>query len=253
MDLVADERASDSPFVETIWRSRSEVEGAFISMASNQWQLVVARRKGNLRITVHGPESKASPAFTTDDTDYFGILFKLGSFMPHLPAKNLLDRDQDLPEATRRSFWLHSSTWEIPNFENADTFVNRLVRNGLLVREPVVEATLLGQLSDALSVRTAQRRYLQATGFTQTATRQIERARLATYLLKQGVSILDTVYEAGYFDQPHLTRSLKHFIGQTPAQLLDAGRSERLSFLYKTVQSALIYDGNVSQTIGELE
>jgi len=42
------------------------------------------------------------------------------------------------------------------------------------------------------------------------------------------------VYEAGYFDQPHLTRALKHFIGLTPAQIMDRSRSQQLSFLYKT-------------------
>ncbi len=49
---------------------------------------------------------------------------------------------------------------------------------------------------------------------------KLDRARQAADLLAQGVSILDTVDQAGYADQPHLTRSLKHFIGQTPAQIL---------------------------------
>jgi methylphosphotriester-DNA--protein-cysteine methyltransferase len=67
---------------------------------------------------------------------------------------------------------------------------------------------------------------------TQGTIRQIERARCAKNLLKDGISILDTVYRAGYFDQAHLTRSLKHFIGQTPAQIIRA--ESQLSFLYKT-------------------
>jgi methylphosphotriester-DNA--protein-cysteine methyltransferase len=54
----------------------------------------------------------------------------------------------------------------------------------------------------------------------QSTARQIERARYATLLLRQGISIPDTTHEAGYFDQPHLTRSLKYFIGQTPAQII---------------------------------
>ena len=32
--------------------------------------------------------------------------------------------------------------------------------------------------------------------------------------------ILDTVEEAGYFDQSHLTRSLKQWVGHTPAQII---------------------------------
>jgi AraC-like DNA-binding protein len=51
-------------------------------------------------------------------------------------------------------------------------------------------------------------------------------------LLKQDVPILDAVHAAGYFDQPHLARSVRHFIGQTPAGI--ARGDEQLSFLYKT-------------------
>jgi methylphosphotriester-DNA--protein-cysteine methyltransferase len=101
------------------------------------------------------------------------------------------------------------------------------------VREPIVGAALQGQLKD-LSLRSVQRRFVQSTGVTQGTIRQIERARYATLLLKQGVSIVDTIFEAGYFDQAHLTRSMKYFIGQTPAQILRQSRPEQLSFLYKT-------------------
>jgi methylphosphotriester-DNA--protein-cysteine methyltransferase len=97
----------------------------------------------------------------------------------------------------------------------------------------VVGASLQGQLKD-LSLSTIQRRFLRATGVRQSTARQIERARHATLLLQQGVSILDATLEAGYFDQAHLTRSLKHFIGQTPAQILHKSRPEQLPFLYKT-------------------
>jgi len=40
------------------------------------------------------------------------------------------------------------------------------------------------------------------------------------------------VSSAGYFDQAHLTRSLSHFVGETPAKLIL--RQKQLSFLYKT-------------------
>lgn len=56
-------------------------------------------------------------------------------------------------------------------------------------------------------------------GLTQGSIRQIERAQQAAALLERGVPILDAVYETGYANQPHLTRSLKRFYGQTPAQI----------------------------------
>jgi methylphosphotriester-DNA--protein-cysteine methyltransferase len=109
--------------------------------------------------------------------------------------------------------------------------VNRLVHDGLIAIDLPVGAALQGHLK-GLSIRSAQRHFLQATGMTHGTIRQIERARHATNLLKQGVSILDTVHEAGYFDHAHLIRSLKYLIGQTPTQIIRADR--QLSFLYKT-------------------
>jgi methylphosphotriester-DNA--protein-cysteine methyltransferase len=116
---------------------------------------------------------------------------------------------------------------------NADTFIERLVCDGALEFDPVIEAELQGRPGD-LSLRSAQRRFLRATGLTHSAVRQIERARYATVLLRQGASIFDAVFQAGYFDQPHLTRALRHFIGQTPAQIAGNGMAKQLSFLYKT-------------------
>jgi methylphosphotriester-DNA--protein-cysteine methyltransferase len=127
-------------------------------------------------------------------------------------------KDSTLPEASSQSFWLNGAAWQFPDYENADTFVHRLVRNELLVREPVVEAALQGQLND-LSLRSVQRRFLRATGLTHNTVYQIARAHRTMVLLQQGVSILDAVCEAGYADQPHLTRALKRFMGQTPAQI----------------------------------
>ena len=181
--------------------------------------MVVTRQNDKLNLTVRGPETKATPSPVPEDAEFFGITFKLGTFMPHLPASHLVDGTVTLLEATSQSFWLNGSAWQFPDYENADTFVDRLMRDGLLTREPVVEAALHGQLRD-LSLRSVQRRFLRAIGLTHGAILQIERARQAMNLLQQGVSILDAVAQAGYADQPHLTRSLKRFIGQTPAQII---------------------------------
>ena len=135
------------------------------------------------------------------------------------------------PDATTRSFWLKGSAWEYPDFADAEAFVARLAKRGVIARDPSVSAIVQGQL-DAMSMRSAQRHFLRATGMTHSVFRQIERARHATNLLREGVSILDAVYESGYFDQAHLTRSLKYRIGQTPTKIIRG--DEQLSFLYKT-------------------
>jgi AraC-like DNA-binding protein len=232
MFLVFAERPSDSPLVERVWRSHSVRAGAFLSVAASHFEMAVTRHRGKTFITLRGPETKATIADCPAEGEWLGIRFKLGTFMPRLAPGLLRDRrDVTLPGATCRSFWLNGSAWEYPDFENADTFVARLVKQGLIARDAIVDDALRDPRR-ALSLRSAQRHFLRATGITRCTVRQIERARHATNLLKQGVSILDTVYEAGYFDQAHLTRSLRYRIGQTPAEI---SRGERqLSFLYKT-------------------
>jgi len=194
--------------------------------------MVVTRHRGRTKLTLRGPETRATTLEYPADAEWLGIRFSLGSFMPHHPARTLIDRnDVNLPSVTSRSFWLEGSAWEYPDFENAETFVTRLVRSGLLARDPAVDAALRGEVQ-TLSRRSTQRHFLQATGMTHTTFRKIERARYATHLLRQGVSIADTVHEAGYYDQAHLTRSLRNLIGETPARI--ARQERQLSFLYKT-------------------
>ena len=228
-----EDRLSDSSFVERIWRTQNERAGAFTSLAASHWEMVVTRYNGKMTLTVRGPETKATPTYCSIQAEWFGIIFKFGTFMPHLPTSDLVDGELDLPEAASKSFWLHGSVWQFPNYDNADTFVDRLVREGLLVRDPIVDAVLQGQ-PQALSPRSVQRRFLRATGLTHGSIRQIERARYATTLLQQGVSIPDTVEQAGYADQPHLTRSLKRLIGKTPAQIIRKTEPEQMSLLFKT-------------------
>jgi methylphosphotriester-DNA--protein-cysteine methyltransferase len=67
---------------------------------------------------------------------------------------------------------------------------------------------------------------------TPATIRQIERARRATTLLRGGAPIAEVAQDAGYFDQAHLTRSVRRFIGQTPAEI--ARGEEQLSLLYNT-------------------
>lgn len=228
-----DGRASDSPLVETIWRSTSECAGEFLSVAASNWEMVITELAGNIHVTVRGPETHSQPAYCPADGEWLGVVFKLGTYMPHLPTIKLVDSEVNPPLAGDQSFWLHGAAWELPTYENMDTFIAKLVREGLLVREPVVEAALQNQATD-LSVRSIQRRFLHATGLTQGAVSQIARARQAAALLRQGVSILDTVDLAGYADQPHLTRALKRFIGQSPAQLLSPTRVKEMSFISMT-------------------
>jgi AraC-like DNA-binding protein len=155
----------------------------------------------------------------TAGAEFLWIKFKLGVFMPHLPLKDFLDLETPLPEAGSQSFWLKGCARPFPSADNVETFVQRLVREEVLMHDPVVER-LISDQPQQLSSRTLRERFLRATGLSQVHIRQHLRANQAVDLLAQGTAILDVVEQLGYFDQAHLTHSLKRFVGRTPAQIL---------------------------------
>jgi AraC-like DNA-binding protein len=231
-----EDRASDHPFVEKVWRCHSDRADKFLSVAANSFEMALTRLAGRTFLTLRGPETSATLMDCPAEGEWVGIRFKPGAFMPEFLPGGLRDHhDVTLPPATVRSFWLNGSALDYPSFENAETFVKRLVKSGIVTRDPIVEDTLL-RSPRSLSLRSAQRRFLQSTGVTYATFRQIERARYATILLREEVSILDVVSRLGYFDQAHLTRSLRRFIGETPAKIKQGQR--QLSFLYKTASLA---------------
>jgi hypothetical protein len=227
-------RLSDSPSVDRVWTAQSERPGEFSSIAAGNCELVVTRYQDRTFLTIRGPETRVTAMDLPPDGEWVGIRLAIGSFLPQFPAATLRNQhDVTLPDASRRAFWLNGSAWEYPTFENADTFVARLVKKGLIARDRAAEAIARGEgHAMSMSQRSAQRHFVRATGLTYATFRQIERARYATVLLREGASIADAVHLAGYFDQPHLTRSLKRLIGQTPADI--ARMTRQLSLLYKT-------------------
>lgn len=224
MSMISEERLSDSPYVESVTRGRTLSEGAAIRPAEIHWHMVFVKHPGGTMALAVGPLTTSGIASWGEGGEILWIKFKLGVFMPHLPMQVYLNAEQTLPDASRDRFWLKGAARQIPDFENAESFIDRLVREEELAHDPAVSAALQDEPIE-MSDRTLRHRFLQATGQTQKHIRQYERAIKAASLLRHGVSILDTVFETGYFDQPHLTRSLKQFLGYTPAQILRESQS----------------------------
>lgn len=225
MSIISEGRFSDSPYVDTIAHGRTASDGSSLRPAECHWHMVLQRQNGNVQLLVVGPWTEAGVASWTEGAELLWIKFTLGTFMPHLPVRNLLDAETILPGAASESFWLNGSAWRFPDYDDVEAFVGRLVRGGELVRDPIVDDVLRDQ-PQKLSSRTVRHRFLRATGLTQGRVRQVQRAQRAAALLHQGRSILDTVHDVGYFDQPHLTRALKRWIGRTPAQIASMSESD---------------------------
>jgi hypothetical protein len=68
--------------------------------------MVVTRLEGKISLTVRGPETKATMADCPARGEWFGVLFKLGTFMRLMRSSDLRDRnDVTLPLAELCPDW----------------------------------------------------------------------------------------------------------------------------------------------------
>lgn len=231
MLIAFDGRPSDSPYIEQVWRSRCDQGGRFISIAEGRLELVVSRLPGVVSASFRGPETRATD-LTCPRGEWFAVRFRPGVYLPAHPTSELMNlHDLFLPTESDGSFVIGEHRCRELGFETAEDFVHRLARAGFLLRDDTVAAIVDGG-GGLPTQRSAQRHFRRATGLTPGEFGRIERARYAANMLRSGAPILDTVHETGYFDQAHMTRSLRAFIGLTPAAVARA--DTQLSFLYKT-------------------
>jgi hypothetical protein len=195
--------------------------GSEVRPSEIHWHMVFTCHSGRIHPIFVGPLTQSGVVSYSEGAEILWIQFKLGAFLSPLPLKNFLNTELVLPRAGSQSFWLNSSAWQFPDYANVETFVMRLAREEVLVQDPLVGEALRDRTPE-VAPRTLRQRFSRATGLTQGHIRQYERAQNAERLLRQGIPILDAVFELGYYDQPHLTRSLKNLIGRTPAQIARA-------------------------------
>ncbi|RCK71217.1 AraC family transcriptional regulator [Desertihabitans brevis] len=237
MAIESEHRGSDSPYVARVWRGRTTGAGVMTSIATSTSELVFWEDHGVVHAAVRGPETVPTSVPIEAGSDSFGITFAHGASLSHLSAAALVDSGAAAEHVAGRRFVLAGEEWEIPGFDDAEQLVQKLVRSGVLTRDPLVDDVVWGGAA-RVGTRSVQRRVAASTGLTVGAIRQIERARGAAALLREGVQIPEVVHRLGFYDQAHLARALQRFIGRTATQLRRGGAEDVLSLLYKTDQQA---------------
>jgi hypothetical protein len=218
MGLRFTTRRSDSPWVDVVWTCTSDRLSEMTSVAAARCGLVFWEHDGRPYAAVTGPETATATAPVPEGATFVGIELAIGAELRGMPSPSLTDGGVELPDTARRSFRLAGSRWETPGPDDAEALVERLVRDGALGRDPIVGEVVRGGRPE-LSDRTLERRFRAATGLTRGAVRQIERAREAAHLLAAGKGAGDVVASLSYFDQPHLARALRRYVGRTATQL----------------------------------
>ncbi|GAA4591074.1 hypothetical protein BJY16_000151 [Actinoplanes octamycinicus] len=226
MGLLFEHRdaASGVSIVDRVWRTRSDAEGTMTSAARTCCQLIVTRTRGQLRVDLRGPETRATVAPVPPDAEFLGVRLALGAVLRPHPAVAIVDGHVSFPVTGSGRVVIGGAEWEVPAYDNVEHFVLRLREAGLLVR---------ARLQGYPSQRTRQRQHRAITGLSPTAVGQIDRANAAAMMLRAGRDWRAVVDELGYFDQAHLGHALRRYIGQT-ARGLRAGGDASMSFLYKT-------------------
>ncbi|EFL43320.1 helix-turn-helix domain-containing protein [Streptomyces griseoflavus] len=218
MGLRFETRGSDSPWVDTVWTCTSEQVTAMTSVAGACLGLVFWEQDGTAHAGVTGPGTRAGTAPVPEGATFTGIEFAVGTSLRALPSPVLVDGGIQLPDTTPRTFRLDGVRRRTPGPDDAEALVDHLVRAGTVVRDPLVSEVLRGHRPD-VSARTVERRFRAATGLTRGAVRQIERVRTAARLLAAGSPAAEVVAGLDYFDEPHLARALRVYVGRTAGQL----------------------------------
>jgi hypothetical protein len=211
-------RPLDSAFVDSITELRFTAAGQTLMQPDGHWDIAILKRGEGVQVLRTGLTTKPVLYQHEPGDETLVISFKPSVFMPLMPGEVMRDEGVLLEKFGRGSFWLGTDVREIPNLENADVFVERLVRAEVVEKNALVESVLDGQ-PKAMSERTMQRHFLRTTGLTYKAFTQIKRAQKAAALLRLGRPAAEVAFALGYTDQAHMINSLRHIMGQTPGQI----------------------------------
>ncbi|MFE9328405.1 hypothetical protein ACIHDR_46670 [Nocardia sp. NPDC052278] len=220
MGLIFNAVAGELPLVQRVWSARCDDATEFTSVVKGSPMIAFARTGDGVTVHLRGPETKATPLTCPEGCEYFGVELRPGAYLPMFPPSGLADlNDTLLPTLSGDRIVLGDRDWEMPNVQNVDVFVNRLVRAGLLFFDPLVDDLRHGERQRAISERTAQIRFRRAVGISRRKFVSIEQARRAAQILTAGGSIADAISGGGYYDQPQLARAMRWATSHTPGEL----------------------------------
>ena len=189
-----------------------------MTVPDGSWDLLVVKKENHTEIILTGAITRPIPLEFAPGTEVMNISFDPAVFLPELPSPQRLNKGISLPVVGRNKFRFGSNVLEIPTFDNAEIFVEKMQHFGLLGNDKLVASVLQGQPM-AASERSIQRHFQYATGLTYKYFEQIKRAEKALSLLQQGMPALQVALAVGYSDQPHMINSLKRLMGKTPKDI----------------------------------
>jgi hypothetical protein len=220
MGLIFNAVEGELPLVQRVWSASCDAATGFTSAAKTSSMIAFARSGDGSTVHLRGPETRGTSLTCPEGWEFFGVELRLGAYLPLYPPSGLTDlNDALLPTLPGDRILLDNRDWETPTEQNVDVFLDRLVRSGLLIFDPLVDEIRHGERPRGMSERTAQIRFRRAVGISHRKLVSIEQAQHAARLLTAGRSIADVVTTCGYYDQPQLARAMRWATGHTAGEL----------------------------------
>ena len=220
MGLIFNAVAGELPLVQRMWSASCDATTGFTSAAKASSMIVFARSDDGATVHLRGPETRGTSLTCPEGSEFFGVDLRLGAYLPLYPPSGLTDlNDALLPTLPGDRILLDNRDWEMPTEQNVDVFLDRLLRAGLLIFDPLVDEIRHGERPRGMSERIAQIRFRRAVGISHRKLVSIQQAHHAAQLLAAGMSIADVVTTSGYYDQPQLARAMRWATGHTPGEL----------------------------------
>ncbi|WP_337006347.1 MULTISPECIES: AraC family transcriptional regulator [unclassified Microbacterium] len=214
-----EERHPDSPVLQCVWQARATRDERYLVPAVEYWDIWFAREPGGQTSAgLAGPTLGHRWIRSTIGEHSRGIQLKAHAVLPGVSKLLLRGGEQPLVVDAGNVTIAHHAL-PFPEFDDLESFTERLLELDVLRDDEDVRRMLTGD-DAGYSERHRQRRVRTATGLTRKQIEQLSRAREAFSLLLLGVPPVECAARCGFADQAHLTRSLRAFHGQTPAQVL---------------------------------
>src|SRR5258705_2744704 len=117
MIVLAEERTVVSPYIEWVGHGYTVADGLIMRPAEYNWHLIFTRYEDVVRVLMVGALEEARQLSYVAGAESLWIRFKVGTYMPHLPAPVIFNQTINLPEGSGNNFWFKDKVWEIPSFE----------------------------------------------------------------------------------------------------------------------------------------
>lgn len=217
-------RTSDSPYIDAVWQSTALSDGTYLVTPDGSWDLIAATKaNGNRIVFITGQATKPARLAYKAGEQSVVISFTAGAYLPQFTGAPFTDSYVMLPLVDDSRFELAGQVFPWPTFANAEELVGQMVERNVLANNAVVDSALKNK-PKAASVRSVERHFKTTTGLTLKKLADIRRAQQAVRMLKAGKNPSVTAAETGYYDQPHLSRSLKQLMDSLPSDVDDVNQ-----------------------------